>query len=224
MTPAVVQIHASWREALQDAFAADDFLSLQEHLAHQKAVGKVIYPHEHQIFEAFNLCPLQEVKVVILGQDPYHGLGQAHGLSFSVPTGVPFPPSLKNIFKALSHDLGIAPPQHGDLSRWARQGVLLLNSILTVNAGEAASHQKIGWERFTNQVIATVNDQAPHVVFLLWGNYAMRKASAIDPDKHLILTAPHPSPLAAHRGFINCKHFSQTNKWLQARGLEAIDW
>lgn len=224
MTPAAVRIHASWREALHDALAADDFLSLLEHLAHQKAAGKVIYPAEHQIFEAFNLCPLHEVKVVILGQDPYHGPDQAHGLSFSVPAGVPIPPSLKNIFKALSYDLGIDPPSHGDLSRWAQQGVLLLNTILTVNAGEAASHQKIGWESFTDQVIATVNTRCPHVVFLLWGKHAMRKASAIDSNKHLILTAPHPSPLAAHRGFFNCKHFSQTNKWLQARGLEAIDW
>lgn len=224
MTPTAVHIHTSWSEALFDAFAADDFLALQARLAHQRAIGKVIYPEEHQIFEAFNLCPLHEVKVVILGQDPYHGPGQAHGLSFSVPAGIPFPPSLRNIFKELASDVGLEKPLSGDLTNWAEQGVLLLNSILTVNAGEAASHRNFGWERFTDQVIATVNSQCKNVVFLLWGSYAANKSAGIDRSKHLVLTAPHPSPLAAHRGFFGCRHFSQTNKWLQARGLEAIKW
>lgn len=219
-----VQLKGGWREVLRPAWETDYFRELQAQLTAQQAAGKVIYPAVADIFRAFDLCPLGKVKVVILGQDPYHGPGQANGLCFSVPEGVALPPSLRNIFKALALDLGQPIPQSGNLSHWAQQGVLLLNSILTVCAGEAAAHRNFGWERFTDQVIATVSEHCESVVFLLWGSYAINKSTAINPAKHLILTAAHPSPLSAHRGFIECKHFSLTNEWLQARGLEAINW
>jgi uracil-DNA glycosylase len=176
------------------------------------------------IFNALNSTPLDSVKVVILGQDPYHGPGQAHGLSFSVPRGVPVPPSLQNIYKELESDLGLMPPAHGDLSSWARQGVLLLNAVLTVEAHKAGSHQGQGWEQFTDRVVSVINDTKDGVVFMLWGSYAQKKGAVIDRSRHLVLTAPHPSPLSAYRGFLGCLHFSQCNEYLQSQGTAPIDW
>jgi len=199
------------------------FLSLtqfikREYQAHQ------IFPPGRQIFSAFWQCPLPSVKLVILGQDPYHGEGQAHGLSFSVIPGVPFPPSLLNIFKELKNDLGVPIPPHGDLTRWANQGVFLLNATLTVRANQAGSHQHQGWETFTDEVIRTVSRERNHVVFLLWGAFAQKKEELIDSSKHLILKAPHPSPLSAHRGFLGCGHFSKANDYLLATQQSPIDW
>jgi uracil-DNA glycosylase len=213
-----------WRQALAPALSEPSFLQLEQRLVIAYAAGESIYPAAHQLFKAFELCPLNKVKVVILGQDPYHGPGQAHGLSFSVPDGVPFPPSLRNIFKELENDLGIAPPPTGNLERWATQGVLLLNSILSVQAQAAGSHRSWGWEPFTNAVLAAVSEQKEQVVFLLWGNFAVQKAVLIDNGKHLVLTAPHPSPLSAYKGWWGSKHFSRTNKWLINQGQSAIHW
>jgi uracil-DNA glycosylase len=176
------------------------------------------------IFNAFNLTPFDKVKVVILGQDPYHGPGQAHGLSFSVPDGVPFPPSLQNIFKELHDDLGVPMARSGNLEKWAREGVLLLNASLTVRAGQAASHSRHGWEQFTDAAICALSERREHLVFILWGNYAIAKQALIDPTKHLILKSVHPSPLSASRGFFGCHHFSQTNNYLEEHGIEPIDW
>ena len=183
-----------------------------------------VFPPAKLIFNAFDLCPFDQVKVVIIGQDPYHGLGQAHGLSFSVNKGVALPPSLKNIYQEIRSDLGIEPLPHGNLERWAKQGVLLLNATLTVQANLAGSHQKKGWETFTDSAIKAIANDKDNVVFLLWGNYAQQKAQYIDRTKHLILTAVHPSPLSAHRGFLGCKHFSQANQSLKEHGLEPINW
>lgn len=218
-----VHIEPSWKVALAEAFQDSSFLSLtqfikREYQAHQ------VFPPGRQIFSAFWQCPLPSVKVVILGQDPYHGEGQAHGLSFSVIPGVPFPPSLLNIFKELKNDLGIDMPPHGDLTRWANQGVFLLNATLTVRANQAGSHQHQGWETFTDEVIRTVSRERNHVVFLLWGAFAQKKEELIDSSKHLILKAPHPSPLSAHRGFIGCGHFSKANAYLLATQQSPIDW
>ncbi|MBQ1718152.1 MAG: uracil-DNA glycosylase, partial [Bacteroidales bacterium] len=205
-----VKIEESWREALAPEFEKPYFASLSQRLHAEKAAGKQIYPPGGQIFKAFELCPLPEVKVVILGQDPYHGYGQAMGLSFSVPDGVPAPPSLKNIFKEIEDDLGVKMSGRPNLEKWARQGVLLLNAVLTVRAGEPTSHSAIGWQEFTDAVIRCISEKREGVVFMLWGNYARSKAPLIDPYRHTILQAAHPSPLA--RGaFFGCRHFSQAN-------------
>ena len=218
-----VKIEESWREALAPEFEKPYFASLSQRLHAEKAAGKQIYPPGSQIFKAFELCPLPEVKVVILGQDPYHGYGQAMGLSFSVPDGVPAPPSLKNIFNEIEDDLGVKMSGRPNLEKWARQGVLLLNAVLTVRAGEPTSHSAIGWQEFTDAVIRCISEKREGVVFMLWGNYARSKAPLIDPYRHTILQAAHPSPLA--RGaFFGCRHFSQANAILRSEGLEPIDW
>lgn len=217
-----------WRTALKDEFRQPYMEQLAEFLERRAAAGTTILPRPENIFRALELTPLERSRVVILGQDPYHGLGQAHGLCFSVLPTVKVPPSLVNIYKELEADLGIARAQHGFLESWARQGVLLLNSVLTVEMGQPASHQKKGWERFTDAVIQKVNARTEPVVFLLWGNYAQRKAEFVNSvDKggpHLVLKAAHPSPLSAHNGFFGCRHFSQTNSFLKKNGLEPIDW
>ena len=218
-----VKIESSWKQALQSEFDEPYFAALVRFLHEEKAAGKTIYPPGGQIFRAFELTPVDSVKVVILGQDPYHGYGQAMGLCFSVPENVPAPPSLRNIFKEIEDDLGVRMSGSPDLEPWARQGVLLLNAILTVRAGEAASHSAIGWQRFTDAVIRYVSDHCEGVVFLLWGNYARSKRELIDGSRHLILEAAHPSPLA--RGaFFGCRHFSQANEYLQRQGKTPVDW
>ena len=218
-----VKIEPSWREALQSEFDQPYFASLVQQLHAEKAAGRTIFPPGGQIFRAFDLCPLEQTKVVILGQDPYHGYGQAMGLSFSVPAGVPAPPSLKNIFKEIETDLGVRMSGSPDLTPWARQGVLLLNAVLTVRAGEPTSHSALGWQTFTDAVIRTVSERRDGVVFLLWGNYARGKAPLIDGARHLVLEAAHPSPLA--RGaFFGCRHFSRCNDYLVAHGQPPIDW
>ena len=218
-----VRIEESWKQALQSEFEKPYFAGLVASLHEEKARGEVIYPPGSQIFRAFELTPVPQVKVVILGQDPYHNPGQAMGLSFSVPDGVPAPPSLVNIFKEISSDLGIRMSGSPNLEPWARQGVLLLNSILTVRAGQAASHRSLGWETFTDAVIKYLSDNCDGIVFMLWGNFARTKASLIDTAKHLILEAAHPSPLA--RGaFFGCKHFSKANNFLTFKGKTAIEW
>jgi uracil-DNA glycosylase len=199
-------------------------LQLKQFLLQQKQAGKVIYPEAKNIFNAFNSTPLDQVRVVILGQDPYHGAGQAHGLCFSVQPGIQPPPSLQNIFKELRRDLGLNIPAHGCLQAWANQGVLMLNATLTVEQARAGSHQGQGWEIFTDKAIQLVNQQCTGVVFFLWGNYAQKKTALIDTRKHLVLKAPHPSPLSAHRGFIGCGHFSAANQYLQSCGRSLIDW
>ncbi|MDP3462939.1 MAG: uracil-DNA glycosylase, partial [Bacteroidales bacterium] len=211
------EIEESWKLALQDEFQAPYFKALKEFLVDERK-KYVIFPSGKNIFNAFNLTPLPAVKVVILGQDPYHGQGQAHGLCFSVPDGIALPPSLLNIFKELRSDLGIPISTSGNLEKWARSGVLLINATLTVRAGIAGSHQGKGWERFTDSVIKTISDQRAGVVFLLWGNYAGAKESLIDTSKHCVLKAPHPSPLSASRGFFGCKHFSLANEYLTSFG------
>lgn len=218
-----VKIEKSWGEALAEEFSKPYFVRMAEFLHAEKAAGKVIYPSGSAIFKAFELCPLDKVKVVILGQDPYHGYGQAMGLSFSVPDNVPAPPSLKNIFKEIESDLGVTMSGKPNLESWANQGVLLLNAVLTVRASEPASHSAIGWQEFTDAVIRTISDRCEGVVFLLWGNYARSKAPLIDRNKHSVLEAAHPSPLA--RGaFFGCRHFSRTNAILEAEGKKPIDW
>ena len=219
-----IRIEASWKEPLQDEFSLDYMQSLRHFLVNEKQQGKIIYPRPNEYFNALNLTPFSQVKVVILGQDPYHGEGQAHGLCFSVPPGVIVPPSLVNIYKELNSDLGIPRPEHGCLISWARQGVLLLNSVLSVEKNQAASHQKRGWEQFTDKVIAQINEHAEHVVFILWGSYAQKKGAFIDTDRHLVIQAPHPSPLSAYRGFFGQKPFSRTNEYLIRQGKTPIDW
>lgn len=218
-----VRIEESWKSALAGEFGKPYFASLVRFLHEEKAAGKKIFPPGSQIFKAFELTPVSQVKVVILGQDPYHGLGQAHGLSFSVPDGIPAPPSLKNIFKEIETDLGIRMSGYPNLEKWARQGVLLLNAVLTVRSGEAASHCKIGWQEFTDAVIKYISDNCEGVVFMLWGNFARTKRDLIDHSRHHVLEAAHPSPLA--RGaFFGCRHFSQANAILSSKGLQPIDW
>ena len=218
-----VKIEQSWKEALKGEFDKPYFVSLVNFLRQEKASGKVIYPPGSQIFRAFDLTPVQDVKVVILGQDPYHGPGQAHGLSFSVPSGVPAPPSLKNIFKESETDLGVRMSGHPNLESWARQGVLLLNAVLTVRAAEAASHSRIGWQEFTDAVIKYISDNCEGVVFMLWGNFARGKSELIDRSRHCVLEAAHPSPLA--RGaFFGCRHFSQANNYLLSTSRTPINW
>lgn len=218
-----VRIEQSWKNALADEFGKPYFESLVRFLHSEKNNGKRIYPPGNQIFKAFELTPLQNLKVVILGQDPYHGAGQAMGLSFSVPEGVPAPPSLKNIFREIESDLGVRMSGSPDLRPWAEQGVLLLNAILTVEAGLAASHSKIGWEQFTDAVIRYISNNCKGVVFMLWGNFARSKAQLIDASEHLVLEAAHPSPLA--RGaFFGCRHFSKANEYLISKGKSPVDW
>lgn len=220
-----VKLPEDWKEALSETLLSDNMQSLRDFLKREKQAGKTIYPKNSDIFNAFNHVPLSHVKVVIIGQDPYHGAGQAHGLSFSVPKGIPQPPSLRNILKEMATDIGIQPPNHGELTSWAMQGVFLLNSVLTVEASKAASHQKQGWEKFTDAVVDVINRQTENTVFILWGSYAQRKGRFIDENKHLILTAVHPSPLAANRGgFFGSKPFSQANMYLKQHGKSMIDW
>jgi uracil-DNA glycosylase len=218
-----VKIEESWKERLEEEFKKPYFGKLAEFIRSEYQNNQ-IFPKGKEIFNAFNHCSFEKTKVVILGQDPYHGPGQAHGLSFSVREGVPFPPSLLNIFKELNRDLGLSIPSNGDLSRWADQGVLLLNATLTVRAHQAGSHQNQGWEIFTDAVIRKIALEKENVVFMLWGAYAQKKAAFISDDKHLKLHAPHPSPLSAHRGFLGCGHFSKTNAYLKEKGLAAINW
>jgi uracil-DNA glycosylase len=222
--PIPPNIHESWHAALGSEFDTDYMTSLRTFLKAEKAAGKVIYPHSSNWFRAMELTPLNNVRAVILGQDPYHGHGQAHGLCFSVQPGVRPPPSLVNIYKEMESDLGLTRPNHGFLEHWAQQGVLLLNSVLTVEGGQAASHQKRGWERFTDAVIRAVNDRPEPAVFLLWGAYAQKKAAFVDTSRHLVLNAAHPSPLAAHNGFFGCQHFSKANAFLAKQGMSPIDW
>jgi uracil-DNA glycosylase len=218
-----VKIEPSWKAVLESEFEKPYFghLTQSVRIAYETTT---VYPPPRQVFAAFDLCPLPKVKVVILGQDPYHGPGQAHGLAFSVQESTPLPPSLLNIYKEIENDIGIPITRNGDLTRWAKQGVFLLNSTLTVQASEPGSHQRFGWEQFTNEVIRTLSEKTEHTVFLLWGAFAIAKRSYIDAGKHLILTAPHPSPLSAHRGFFGSKHFSQCNDYLAQHGKNPIQW
>ena len=218
-----VRIDESWRERLQSEFDAPYFALLTDFVRHEYATTRV-YPPGSQMFAAFDACPFDKVKVVILGQDPYHEPGQAHGLCFSVNDGVTFPPSLQNIFKEIHDDIGTPVPMSGDLTRWANQGVLLLNATLTVRAHQAGSHQGKGWEEFTDAVIRRLNDEREHIVFMLWGAYAQKKGAFIDRTRHCVLTAPHPSPLSADRGFFGCKHFSKANAYFRSKGLAEIEW
>jgi len=219
-----VQIAADWKALLETEFQEPYFQSLIQFLKQEKAAGKTVYPPGPAIFNAFAFTPVDKVKVVLLGQDPYHGAGQAHGLSFSVPQGIPAPPSLQNMFKELQSDCGLPIPNTGNLESWARQGVLLLNASLTVEAQRANSHAQIGWHLFTDAVIKAISDHCPAVVFLLWGRFAQSKATLIDGNKHLILMAAHPSPFSAYNGFFGCQHFSKANAWLISRGLAPVNW
>ena len=218
-----VKIEESWKQQLSAEFEKDYFIRLTEFVRQEYAQG-IVYPPGRLIFNAFDLCPFDQVKVVIIGQDPYHGPGQAHGLCFSVNDGVRFPPSLQNIFKEIEQDLGRPIPQSGNLDRWAEQGVLLLNAVLTVRAHEAASHAGRGWEQFTDAVVKRIAEQKQGVVYMLWGSYAQRKGQIADPRNNLILKSVHPSPLSVYRGFFGCRHFSQANTYLQSIGKEPIKW
>jgi len=219
-----VQIEESWKAVLNTEFEKPYFANIKKSLMDDKQKGIAIYPAGPLVFNAFNTTSFNNVKVVILGQDPYHGKGQAHGLSFSVPEGIKAPPSLKNIFKEIQSDLNIEPPEHGNLTTWAKQGVFLLNAMLTVRASQPASHQKIGWQNFTNAVINTLSDKREGLVFMLWGRFAQNKSELIDHTKHLVLKAAHPSPFSAHNGFFGCQHFSKANTYLKAQGLDEIKW
>jgi len=223
-TTEAIKLHPAWLERLQPQFDEPYMGELKRFLLDEKQRGKSIFPKGANWFRALDLTPLDQVRVVILGQDPYHGPGQAHGLCFSVPPNVRPPPSLVNIYKELASDLGITPARHGFLENWAKQGVLLLNSVLTVEMGRAASHRDRGWERFTDAVIREVNAKDEPIVFMLWGSYAQKKAAFVDTSKHLVLKAPHPSPLSAHNGFFGCRHFSKANAFLESRGAPTIDW
>lgn len=220
----VLEHAPSWQNVLASEFDAPYMHELKAFLRQEKDQHKTIYPHSADWFHALETTPLDEVKVVILGQDPYHQPGQAHGLCFSVKPGVKVPPSLMNIYKELEADLGVKPVKHGYLESWAKQGVLLLNAVLTVEDSKANAHQGKGWEQFTDKVIETINEQCEHVVFMLWGSYAQKKGSVIDSQKHLVLRAPHPSPLSAHRGFLGCRHFSQANAYLIQHQQLPINW
>ncbi len=219
-----IDLHPSWLAHLAPEFDLPYMQQLKQFLLAQKQAGKVIYPESNNIFNAFNSTPLDQVKVVILGQDPYHGANQAHGLCFSVQPGVQTPPSLQNMYKEIYRDLGLPIPNHGFLQSWANQGVFLLNATLTVEQAKAGAHQGQGWEQFTDRAIQIVNEQREGVVFLLWGSYAQKKGQLIDGRKHLILRAPHPSPLSAYRGFMGCGHFSKVNEYLEGKGQAPIDW
>lgn len=219
-----IKLHESWKERLKPEFSAAYMAKLKDFLVGEKKKGKVIFPQGSKYFAALNHTHFDKVKVVIIGQDPYHGPGQAHGLCFSVQKGVRPPPSLQNIFKELKSDLGVDPPSHGCLTEWADQGVLLLNAVLTVEESKAASHQGQGWEQFTDAIIRHLNDEKEHVVFLLWGSYAQKKAAFVDRKKHLVIEAPHPSPLSSHRGFFGSKPFSKINSYLISHGQTPINW
>ena len=222
--PSAINLDPSWHSVLGDEFDKDYMHRLQQFLIAEQDAGKVIYPPSSQRFAAFNDTPFDKVRVVILGQDPYHGPGQAHGLCFSVLPGVKVPPSLANMYKELASDLGIIQPNHGCLTSWAKQGVLLLNATLTVEQATAGAHQGKGWEQFTDQAIRALNEQREGIVFLLWGSYAQKKGAFIDESRHLVLKSVHPSPLSAYRGFLGCKHFSTTNNFLQQQDSAPIDW
>ncbi|MFW7380156.1 MAG: uracil-DNA glycosylase [Oligoflexus sp.] len=219
-----IQLNDSWKHVLYDEFQKGYMKSLRKFLLEEKRQGKTIYPKGSHIFNALNETPFDKVKVVIIGQDPYHGPNQAHGLCFSVQPGVPIPPSLQNIYKELQQDVNFVPPKHGYLQNWADQGVLLLNSVLTVEQGRAASHQNKGWETFTDSIIEHLNRERDGLAFVLWGSYAQKKGRVIDRRRHFVLEAPHPSPLSAHRGFLGCRHFSKINDFLVKQGQEPIDW
>ena len=219
-----IKLDASWKDRIGDYLQREDMAALSAFLRQRKAQGVRIYPPGPEIFAAFDATPFEQVKVVVLGQDPYHGAGQAHGLCFSVRPGVPVPPSLENIFKEIHADLGLPRPDHGCLLPWARQGVLLLNAVLTVEDGRAGAHQGKGWEGFTDHVVDVLNSEREGLVFLLWGSYAQAKGKMIDTRRHRVLKAPHPSPLSAHRGFLGCRHFSATNEYLARNGKIPIDW
>jgi uracil-DNA glycosylase len=219
-----VSIEQSWKRHLAEEFEKDYFEGINKFILAEKQKGNVIFPLGNLIFNAFAQTPFDKMKIVILGQDPYHGVGQAHGLSFSVPFGKSPPPSLKNIYKELETDIGFKAPNHGNLEAWAKQGVFLLNAFLTVNAAQPGSHQKSGWEIFTDAVIKKISDERSHVVFMLWGKFAQQKETLIDSSKHLILKAAHPSPFSAHSGFFGCKHFSKANEYLQANSIASIEW
>ncbi|MDV3469907.1 uracil-DNA glycosylase [Stenotrophomonas sp. C3(2023)] len=222
-TPSI-QLEPSWKAQVGDYLLRPDMRALAGFLRERKASGAVVFPPGPQIFSAFDATPFEQVKVVILGQDPYHGRGQAHGLSFSVQPGVPVPPSLLNIYKEIERDLAIARPDHGCLLPWAQRGVLLLNAVLTVEEGQAGAHQGRGWEGFTDHVVEQLNREREGLVFMLWGAYAKKKGSVIDTRRHRVLHAPHPSPLSAHRGFLGCGHFSAANDYLQRQGQSPMDW
>jgi uracil-DNA glycosylase len=219
-----VKIESSWKELLNDEFTKPYFQQIVLHLKTEKAQGKTIYPPGNLIFNAFNTTPIDKVKVVILGQDPYHGPGQAHGLCFSVQKGIAPPPSLINVFKELHDDVGVKIPNHGNLTHWAEQGVFLLNASLSVRANEPMSHARIGWATFTDIVIEKISAARPHAVFFLWGKFAQEKKALIDETKHLLLKAAHPSPLSANSGFFGCKHFSKANAYLMSKGIDPVDW
>lgn len=219
-----IRLHESWKQRLLPELTSPAMQALRAFLRQQMQAGHEIYPPAREIFAALDHTPFDQVQVVILGQDPYHGPGQAQGLSFSVPPGVPVPPSLVNIYAELKRDLGIEPATHGCLIPWADQGVLLLNAVLTVERGRAGSHQGKGWESFTDRVVALLNQEREGIVFLLWGSYAQAKGKIVDARRHLVLRAPHPSPLSAYRGFIGCGHFSRANAWLKGRGAAPINW
>lgn len=218
-----VKIESGWKKELQDEFNKDYFVKLTEFIRNEYRED-IVFPPGNELFSAFDFCPLNQTKVVILGQDPYHGVGQANGLCFSVKPGVRMPPSLKNIFKEIKEDIGKELPENGSLERWAKQGVLLLNSTLTVRKSSPGSHQGRGWEEFTDAIVKKLSEKKEKLVFLLWGSYAQRKGEVIDHTKHLVLSSAHPSPFAAHRGFFGNKHFSKTNEYLTGQGLEPIDW
>jgi len=220
----LIKLDPSWLNHIGAEFHKPYMQKLKSFLKEEKVNGKIIYPKEDDIFNALNITPFDKVRVVILGQDPYHGEGQAHGLSFSVPDGVKPPPSLMNIYKELALELGAPIPKSGNLTHWAEQGVLLLNATLTVEHSLAGSHQNKGWEQFTDAIIRTVNEQHKHIVFMLWGSYAQKKGAFIDHKKHLVLEAPHPSPLSAHRGFLGCGHFKAANAYLEKNNLSSISW
>lgn len=224
MSPERLKLEASWKERVGDYFEQPQMRALRRFLRQQKQADKRIFPPGPEMFAAFDYTPFDAVKVVILGQDPYHGPGQAHGLSFSVRPGVRVPPSLNNIFREIERDLGVARPDHGCLVPWAERGVLLLNSVLSVEQGVAGAHRKQGWEGFTDTVIDVLNREREGLVFLLWGSYAQAKGRLVDTSRHLVLRAPHPSPLSAHRGFIGCGHFSAANRYLEQHGKAAVDW
>lgn len=220
-----IKMQGTWLDLLQAEFESPYMQSLKQFLQQEKQQRKVIYPHSENTFAAFNETPFEQVKVVILGQDPYHGPGQAHGLCFSVQENVALPPSLRNIYKEIEADLQVSMPRDkGHLLSWAQQGVFLLNATLSVEQGKAGAHQGKGWEDFTDRAIQLLNEQREHLVFMLWGSYAQKKGAFIDTHKHLVLKAPHPSPLSAHRGFFGCRHFSQANEYLKAHNLAPIDW
>ncbi len=222
--PVNPKIESGWKAALSDEFGKPYFIKIKAFLLEEKKSGLTVYPPPSLIFNAFDSTPFDLVRVVILGQDPYHGPGQAHGLSFSVPEGIPHPPSLRNIFKEVRDDTGAPVPASGNLQGWTNQGVLLLNAVLTVRAGQPASHAGIGWEQFTDAAISRLSDWREGIVFLLWGNFARQKSALVNGQKHHVLAAPHPSPFSADKGFFGCRHFSKTNELLEQRGLKPINW